>query len=200
MLRRDVQYTSNFILPLVAGGLLFLTGCPGETPVAKKPAAAPTAHADDDHDHDHGQHHHHADKGPHGGALVAIGQDDAHLELTLDAESGKLTAYVLDGHAEKSVSIKQKSLQLAFTVRKAGEEEKEDKEAKNELPESTELVTLAAVSTASDGTASEFTGESDKLKGVEKFEAAVTSVNIGEKQFKGVYFKYPEGNEDDHHH
>lgn len=198
---RLTRYASHLVLPLVAGGLFFLTGCPGETPQAKKPATAPpTAHHDgddDDHDHEHGHHHHHADKGPHGGALVAIGQDDAHLEFVLDAASGKLTAYVLDGEAEKSLPIKQANLQLAFSIRSS----EEGKAEKEELPESSELIVLAAVEPADDGTATEFSGESEKLKGVEKFEGAVTAVHVaGKEPFKGVNFKYPEGNEEDHHH
>ncbi|MBI3863168.1 MAG: hypothetical protein HY290_14855 [Planctomycetia bacterium] len=59
---------------------------------------------------------------------------------------------------------------------------------------------LAAVSPAEDGSASEFSGQLDALKGVEKFEAALTSIHIGKEEFKGVTFKYPEGNEHDHHH
>ena len=206
MLRPEVRIVANFLVPLVAGGLLFLTGCPGETPkVGKSGTAAPTAKAkpegDDDHDHDHG-HHHHAEKGPHGGALVAIGQDDAHLELVLDAETGTLTAYVLDGHAEKAVAIKQKNLQLAITLEHDHHEEGHDGEGekKDELPESAFQLMLAAVSPGDDGTASEFSGQSDELKGAHEFEAALPSITIGETQFKGVTFKYPEGNEHDHHH
>src|SRR5258708_36748143 len=121
MPRPEVRIAAKILVPLVAGGLLFLTGCPGETPPASKTGTAPsTAKAkpdgDDDHDHDHEHHHHHADKGPHGGALVAIGQDDAHLEIVLDGETGTLTAYVLDGAAEKAVAVKQQNLQLAITL------------------------------------------------------------------------------------
>jgi hypothetical protein len=62
------------------------------------------------------------------------------------------------------------------------------------------IVPLAAVSPGEDGTASEFEGQADGLKGVEKFSANLTSVSVGGKQFKNVAFKYPEGNEEDHHH
>jgi hypothetical protein len=215
MPRSDVRIAARFLVPLVAGGLLFLTGCPGETPTATKPAKTastakgqPEGKDDHDHDHDgeHAHHHHHAEKGPHDGALVAIGHDDAHLEIVLDAETGKLTAYVLDGEAAKSIAIKQKNLQLAITLEhdhdaheKEGDDKKEDQK-KDEVPESTFPLMLAAVSPDADGKASEFSGQSDELKGAKEFEAALTSITVGDEQFQGVTFKYPEGNEHDHHH
>jgi hypothetical protein len=213
MPRSEVRIAARFLVPLVAGGLLFLTGCPGETPTATKPPTTastakgkPEGKDDHDHDHDgeHGHHHHHAEKGPHEGALVAIGHDDAHLEIVLDAETGKLTAYVLDGEAAKPIAIKQKNLQLAITLEhdaheKEGDDKQEDQK-KDEVPESALTLTLAAVSPDADGKASEFSGQSDELKGAKEFEAALTSITVGDEQFKGVTFKYPEGNEHEHNH
>lgn len=205
MLTRSLQPVAHLFLPLVAGGLLCLTGCPGETPQGgmsgKSVQSGKTAHGADehDHDHDHGHHHHHhAEKGPHGGALVAIGEEAAHLEFVLDAETGKLTAYVLDGEAEKALPVKQANLQLALTLEK--HEAGKEGQKKDDLPESTLVMMLAAVSPAADGTATEFAGQDDKLKGADEFEAALNSITVGDKQFKAVNFKYPEGNEHDHHH
>ncbi len=194
MFSREVRYVAQLILPLVAGGLLFLTGCPGETPQPKKPTTT-TGHADDDHEHGGHAEHHHAEKGPHDGALVAIGEDVAHLEFVLDADSGTLKAYVLDGEAEKPVAIKQAKLQVFFTLATA-----DDGSDKGGLPADAIIVTLAAVSPTADGIASEFEGQADGLKGVEKFSANLTAVTVGGKQFNNVVFKYPEGNEEDHHH
>src|SRR5262245_60040509 len=196
MFSREVRLAAQLLLPLVAGGLLLLTGCPGETPQAKKSGktASHGAHDhDDDHDHDHEHHHHHAEKGPHDGALVAIGAEDAHLEFVLDADSGTLKAYVLDGDADEAVAIKQASLQLAVTLTKGADDDK------GGLPEDAVIVMLSAVSPADDGTASEFEGQSDSLKGAEKFAANLTAVTVGGKSFKNVTFKYPDGNEDHHH-
>jgi hypothetical protein len=194
MISREVRLAAQLLLPLVAGGLLFLTGCPGETPQPKKPATT-GAHADDDHDHEGHAEHHHAEKGPHDGALVAIGDEDAHLEFVLDADTGTLKAYVLDGEAEKAVAIKQAKLQIAFTVAKAG-----DGTDEGGLPADATIVMLAAVSPSADGMASEFEGQADGLKGAEKFAANLTALTVGGKSFKNVAFKYPEGNEEDHHH
>ena len=198
MFSREVRLAAQLLVPLVAGGLLLLTGCPGETPQPKKPATT-AAHAghnhDDDHDHDHEHYHHHAEKGPHNGALVAIGEEDAHLEFVLDADSGTLKAYVLDGDADEAVAIKQASLQLAVTLTKGA-----DDDDKGGLPEDAVIIMLSAVSPAADGSTSEFAGQSDTLKGAEKFAANLTTVTVGGKTFKNVAFKYPEGNEEDHHH
>jgi hypothetical protein len=206
MLRPEARIAANFLVPLVACGLLFLTGCPGETPQAGKSetkSAKPLPAADQDHNHEH--HHHHAEQGPHGGTLVAIGQDDAHLELVLNAETGTLTAYVLDGQAEKAVPIKQKNLQLAITLEHDHDGEHEQNsdgqdEHKDDLPETLVTLMLSAASPGEDGTASEFSGQADELKGAREFEAALTSITIGKTPFTGVTFKYPEGNEHDHHH
>jgi hypothetical protein len=204
-----IRSVGNLFVPVVAGGLLFLTGCPGDSASSVKPGANQTSQAktngenDHDHDADHGHHHQHAEKGPHGGALVAIGQDDAHLEVVLDPETGTLTAYVLDGAAEKPIAIKQKNLQLALTLEHDhdhhdGDESKEEAGKKDEIPDDPVPLMLAAVSPGDDGTASEFSGQLDELKGADEFEAALTSIKIGDKEFPGVTFKYPEGNE--HHH
>ena len=134
----------------------------------------------------------HAEKGPHGGALVSIG--NVHLELVLDDETGKLTAYVLDNKAEKPVPIKQANLQLGIPrVHKHGDE---DGDKRGELPTDLIPLLLAAVD-PQDGKASEFSGEEEKLKGAEGFDAVLNSITVGDKSYKSVEFSYPEGNE--HH-
>ena len=190
----------------VACGLFLLTGCPGETPTKKNGGAVATekhgahdAHPgdhdahdhDSDHDHEAGHHHHHPEHGPHHGALVAVGDEDAHLEIVLDPQTGKLTAYVLDAEAAKPVSIKQAELQLGITL------ELQEGEGKDDLGGEVFSLALAAVD-PQDGMSAEFAGQSDQLKKVEHFDAALTSITVGEKTFKNVTFSYPEGNE--HHH
>src|SRR5688572_651912 len=69
------------------------------------------ARAADDHKHDHKHEH----KAPHDGTLVVFGDEFAHIELVLEAKEGKLTAYVLDGHAEKGVRVDQKDITLEIT-------------------------------------------------------------------------------------
>lgn len=45
-------------------------------------------------------------KAPHGGALLEVGEEVAHVELVHDEKAGKVTLYILDKHAKKEVSIK----------------------------------------------------------------------------------------------
>jgi len=159
--------------------------------VVKAPVSA---HKDHD-EHDHGAHahakegghgHHHAEHGPHKGTLVVLSGHKNHLELVLDAETGRLTGYVLDDDAHDAVAIKQGELVLGVAL--PGKE-------KDDLPEPFE-VTLSAVKPTEAGEASEFAGESEKLKGVKEFNAVLTSIKIGEKEEKEVKFNFPKGNED----
>jgi hypothetical protein len=62
--------------------------------------------------HDHSAHASHAHTAPHGGTLVEIGEHAYNLELLRDATTGKLTAWILDGHAENFVRIKTQTLEL----------------------------------------------------------------------------------------
>ena len=59
--------------------------------------------------HTHAAHVHVA---PHGGTLIEIGDHAYNLELVRDNTAGKLTAYVLDGHAENFVRIAAPTLEL----------------------------------------------------------------------------------------
>jgi hypothetical protein len=62
------------------------------------------------HDHAAAAGHHHT--APHGGTLVELGEHAYTLELVRDFSAGTLTAYVLDGHAEKFVRIPAPSIEL----------------------------------------------------------------------------------------
>src|SRR5688572_24917711 len=54
----------------------------------------------------------HTHRAPHGGTLVEIGEHAYNLELVRDAAAGKLTAYLLDGHAENFVRIAAPSIEF----------------------------------------------------------------------------------------
>lgn len=140
------------------------------------------------------QHNHpdHGEKGPHGGALVAIGGHSTHVEVTLDEDTGKLTAYVLDANAQEEVPIKMDKLEIGF-ARHAHDEAGKEKPAGG-APDF-ESITLSAVSPNADGMASRFEGTSEKLKGADDFQATLKAITIGGKNYEQIAFEYPEGNE-----
>lgn len=120
----------------------------------------------------------HVHAAPHGGTLIELGSHFAHVELVFDSSSGALTGYVLDGEAEKSIRIEQKTLELRisdFTLELAAVEN-----------------TLTGETV---GDTSEFAGRSDRLKGLAAFKGALTSVTVKGQTFRNVEFGYPEGNE-----
>ncbi len=124
--------------------------------------------------HNHGTAHVHT--APHGGTLVELGQHAFNLELVLDPAAGKLTAYLLDGHAENFVRISAPSFEITATV--AG--------AKQTL-------TLAAVANAATGekvgATSQFEATADWLKNAPAFEGTIAALTIRDNAFKAVPFK-----------
>jgi len=80
--------------------------------------AACSRHKDDaGHRHDHA--HVHAHTAPHGGTLVEVGAHQFNVELSLDATTGTLTAWLLDAHAENFVRSAAPGLEAVVQV--AGE-------------------------------------------------------------------------------
>jgi hypothetical protein len=136
---------------------------------------------DEAHDHDHGDHPH-VHKAPHGGALVELGEEAAHVEFLLDATAGKLTAYVLDGEAEKAVRVAEPGL----SVRVLQGADAFD-------------ITLKPVASAltgeTAGDTSQFELTDARMGGRTKFEAMLKSITVKGQTFSQVKFRYPEGNE-----
>jgi len=132
-------------------------------------------------------HHHHAHNAPHGGCLVAIGEHFAHVEFVLDAATGKLTAYVLDGEADKSVRIKQKEIKLKI-------------EGLGDKKFEVELVALEnALTGETAGDSSQFEVVSEKLKGAKHFDGKIDKIEIKGQKTKDVEFDFPHGNEGHEH-
>jgi len=129
------------------------------------------------HDHEH-EGHGHADKGPHEGVLVMFEGHDAHLELVVDKETGTVTAYPLDGAAAKELPVMGDEIELAVVMPEEGAE-----------PSVVKL-------TRAEGEPVKFVGQSDALKGQEKWTGAFAKVHIGGKEYADTKFKFPEGNHD----
>jgi hypothetical protein len=137
------------------------------------------ARAADDHKHDHKHEH----KAPHDGTLVVFGDEFAHIELVLDAKEGKLTAYVLDGHAEKGVRVDQKDVTLEITSADG----------------KTKKVALTAVANKltgeKEGDTSVFSATDEIFKDAKTFKVKLEKLKVKGKTFLDIKFSFPEGNE-----
>jgi ABC-type nickel/cobalt efflux system permease component RcnA len=124
----------------------------------------------------------HAHKAMHGGALIELGDHEAHLELRVDTATGDATAWVMDAEVEKGLKIAQPEIRIKVQT-KDGEQ----------------VLVLQADNdpTTGDRTGSAFTfkGKAEFLKDLQRFKGTVESVTIGKKAFEAVAFAYPEGNE-----
>lgn len=144
----------------------------------------------DHHGHDHHGHHHghgHAHEAPHGGTLVVLGDELAHVEFVLVSESGELTAYVLDRDAKNGIRLAQPDITLKIT---RGFKEFEVKLTAQAVELTGETV----------GDTSTYKGQHDELKGATDFEVNMAAIQIKGIDFADTAFPFPEGNEQDHHH
>lgn len=127
-------------------------------------------------------HEHHP---PHHGSLQVFGKETAHIEIVLDANEGRLTAYALDGEAEHPVRLAQHSIRVRVL-----------KSEPPEKPFTLNLRAIANVLTGEEiGDTSQFEVVSPRLKGLKSIEGRFGSVNIRGLQFDTNTLRYPQGNE-----
>lgn len=154
-------------LLFILSGLVacFLVGC-GESH---------SSHGDHD-GHAHGAGHVHV--APHGGTLVEIGEHAFNVEFVRDFEAGKLTAYILDGHAEAYVRLPAPSLDILVT--RSGQ------------PETVKLVAVANSQTGEKvGDTSQFEITSEWLKDKGPLSGEIQTLEIRGSKFAGVKFQLP---------
>ena len=124
----------------------------------------------------------HVHTAPHGGTLVEIGEHSYLVEFVRDAASGKLSAYILDGHAENFIRINVPSFDVIAT-----------------LNGTTKTVTLNAVADPATGEKSgdsaTFQGQAEWLKTTPVFDASIARLNIRGTSVLDVAFNFPAGNE-----
>ena len=134
---------------------------------------------------------HHEHTAPHGGTLVVLGEEFAHVEFVLEKATGKLTGYVLDGEAEKPVRLSQGAIELKIDRLNSGH------------TVALHLIAVANVLTGeTQGDTSHFAGQSDELIGATEFHAAIVAIAVKGQTFVDVDFEFPDGNEGgggDHH-
>lgn len=65
--------------------------------------------------------HAHPEKGPHGGPLLELGDEEYHIEVMLDEKTNVLTLYVLDAAAKAAVPTEAK--EAVINLKHAGKPE-----------------------------------------------------------------------------
>jgi hypothetical protein len=75
-------------LPLALLVALSLGACGKDEPASSPPSPGDGHEKEAEHAHE---------KGPHGGALIVVGEEAAHLEVLHDEEAGRVTVHVLGG-------------------------------------------------------------------------------------------------------
>jgi len=128
---------------------------------------------------DHGPAHAgaHAHTAPHGGILVELGEHAYNLELLRDPATGKLTVWVLDGHAENFVRIASPSIELVAMP------------AGQFTPVSLKAM-ANTVTGETVGNTSQFETQADWLKTAGEF-AGIVTVEIKGSKFEKISFVLP---------
>ena len=134
--------------------------------------------SDHDHEHDHGHedvggdavvHGGHSHDPRHGGALVALGDEYAHVELGLDAATGTVTLWLYDREVEP---VRSAQPTITF-VRADGEE--------------LELAAVASALTGETvGDASKFQATSADLVGATELDGRLVAVRVLGREFADV--------------
>ena len=119
----------------------------------------------------------HAHQPQNGGQLLEVGKHQFNIEVLVDASKGKVTAWILDAHAEDYVRIPAPALRLSAV---AGGQPLE--------------VTLAAVANPASGErvgdTSQFEGAAEWLKTTPAFSGTFHDVSIRGAAFGNVPFQH----------
>jgi hypothetical protein len=158
----DAILTRGIRVLLAGASLLVLSSCGKKQETAQEPAAA-------------GGHHAHV--APHGGTLVEVGEHMFNIELVHDADAGRLTAYILDAHAENFVRLPIQGFAIIALV--------------NGRRESLPMAAVAnPVTGETVGDTSEFSATAAWLKGKVACDAYIPAIDIRGTTFKDVRFAF----------
>jgi hypothetical protein len=151
------------VLPALLSLALGLAAC-AKTETAPAPAKA---------GHEH--------KAPHGGTAIELGEEAFHLELVKE-DTGRLSAYVLDGEMENFIRIASPTFEIVTTV--AGQ------------PRPLTFRAIASTATGETvGQTSHFEAEADWIKSTPGFDGVLTRLEVKGMVFTAVPFNFPKGNE-----
>ena len=119
-------------------------------------------------------HEHHA---PHGGTLVEMGEEFAHLEMMFDSASGRITMYVLDGEAEHAIRLPDASVAIDLDA------------PVNLANRPLELLAVADVLTGEKvGDSSQFSQSRRELVGLKELSGTVLAITVHGQTFNGLKF------------
>jgi hypothetical protein len=106
---------------------------------------------------------------------VELGEEFAHVELVLDRNAGRLTAYVLDGEAEQPVRVAQPGLTLLCPV------------SPGTADRSFDLLAVASVLTGEkSGDTSEFGATGAALHAIRHLDCRVLRLTVKGRAFHDV--------------
>jgi len=129
----------------------------------------------------------HGHVAPHGGTLVEIGAHQFNVEFVHDEESGKLSAYTLDAHAENFLRTAMASFDVVIS---AGGEVR--------------TVTFTPVGNVSTGEKAGDTSQYDAtdawLKDKHAFAGIIGKIDFRGTVFTDVPFRFSEKEDEDHDH
>lgn len=146
---------------VLAGAALLTAAC------SRQEEAKPAAPAGGAHTH----------VAPHGGTLIEVGEHQFSIELVHDAAAGRLTAYVLDAHAENFVRLTSPTFTLVALVQ--GQ------------PQSLTMAAVANPSTGETvGDTAEFSAQAGWLRGRVAFDAYIPRIEIRGAVFLDVRFAF----------
>ncbi|HEY6166801.1 MAG TPA: hypothetical protein VI454_02090 [Verrucomicrobiae bacterium] len=121
-------------------------------------------------------HHHDA---PHGGTLVELGEHEFNLEFVYDFDAECLNAFIFDAHASEYVRIPAERFQVVARM-----------PAGDQLAEFTAVANTATGETV--GNTAQFRAKADWLKSGVKFDGVLKSLEIRDKKYENVAFKFPQ--------
>jgi hypothetical protein len=132
------------------------------------------------------QTHDHA--APHGGTVVELGQEAAHIELVVDTAAGKLTAYVLDGEAEVGVRIAAPAIELRIEPRTSTGSARASARITVRLDAVANALTGESV-----GATSEFSGRHEAFRTLRQFRGVIPEISVRGLTYRDVAFDFPGG-------
>jgi len=125
---------------------------------------------------------HHEHKPPHHGTPVVLGKEEYHVELVLDAPTGRLQAYIMDGELEAFVRVPAQSFAVAAML--GGKEE---------------VLTFEAIGNNATGErvgdTALFEARADWLKTNATFDAVLRQLTVRGTTYENVAFNFPKGND-----